>query len=413
MTDDIEPIPPSAVPHPRPGSDQLQQRQAVLDALARRAAPDKPRGAVEALTDQVLLCTSARTAKTLLPALPEQIGGLVLGGAEGRAGILKLRDDKFDKLLLADPEGYRIAPATEDKPFILPQDGLFPITLDQDLQTQRDIGADVAMTPTGYLHAGDSDALRAAVGEAGKIDRDDVLFSAPLDIAWFTDEHIAHLIAVLAQLPLPKAVFLGGQYDPVDRYKAVVVNLRRFVAEAGHVALFRTDLAGFDALSHGAFAASIGSGGSRRHMIPVGQTPYARTDDHAPSVLFGDLLSWHKGSTIAKRYGSTPAPACHCQPCSGRRLNTFLDRADQTAAHRHSMCTWADWIPDLLTQRTLRDRATWWRTRCASAVTHADIVNTQLNQPGAFATPAPVQAWSDLPAWLTADQPTTRRSKTR
>jgi hypothetical protein len=130
-------------------------------------------------------------------------------------------------------------------------------------------------------------------------------------------------------------------------------------------------------------------------------------------VLFGDLMSWHKGSTIAERYGRIPAPVCPCRPCSGRRLNTFLRRDDQTAAHQHSMCTWASWIPDLLAQPTLRDQATWWRTRCASAVAHTDVVNTQIKQADAFTTPDPVKAWADMPAWLTADQPTTRRSKTR
>lgn len=413
MTDDVEPLPTSP-PRQRPTSDRLREREAALQALAQLRGPARPDGPIGALIDQVLLHTSAVIGKKLLPALPAKIGGLVLHGSQAPGWIQELRREGFDRLLLHDPGTYCTAAATEDQPFVLPEDGLFPITLEDHLQGQRHVGADVAMTPTGYLYAGDSGALRAAVSTAAQIDRDDVIFTAPLDIAWFTDEHIAHLIAVLAQLQMPKAIFLGGQFDPIDRYKAAVVNLRRLIAEAGHVALFRTDLAGFDALSHGAFATSIGSGGSLRHTIPFGQNGYARnSNDPAPSVLFGDLLSWHKGSTIAKRYGSRPAPRCHCGPCDGRRLNTFLDRIDQTAAHQHSMCTWAGWIPDLLAQSSLRDRAAWWRNRCASAVTHAEVVSAQLNQPDAFVTPAPVQAWSQLPDWLTANQPTTRRSRTR
>ncbi|SMD27629.1 hypothetical protein [Kibdelosporangium aridum] len=166
----------------------------------------------------------------------------------------------------------------------------------------RDYGACVALTPTGYLQAGDSDALRAAVRAAREIGRDDVLFSAPLDIGWFLNDHIDHLIAVLATLPLPKAVFLGGQFDPMDRYRDGVPNLRRVVAEAGDIAVFRTDLTGFDAMSQGAFATSIGSGGSLRHIIPFGQIRRSNNKDESPSVLYGDLMTFYKGSTLADKF---------------------------------------------------------------------------------------------------------------
>lgn len=367
------------------------------------------------LTDRILLHTSWDTGRKLLPVLPEDIGGLVLRGTKAGTGIKELGKAWFDRPLVLDPEGYSRAVATEDQPFVLPsdEDRLFGVTLEQELQNQRDWGACVALTPTGYLRAGDSDALRAAVRSAARIDRDDVVFSVPLDVAWFTNEFIAHLVAVLSGLKLPKAVLLGGQFDPMERYREAVANLRRLVAEAGDVAVLRTDLTGFDAMSHGAFAAAIGTGGSLRHMIPFGQFARSNKQDPSPSVLFGELMSFHKGSTLHDRFADAKPPVCACEACQGRALNTFLAKDDTVPAHQHSMCTWASWIGALLAQPTLADRATWWRNRCAAAVTHAEIVNIQINQPDAFTTPATLRAWAELPAWLSATQPTTRRSRTR
>ncbi|SMD27628.1 hypothetical protein [Kibdelosporangium aridum] len=72
------------------------------------------------------------------------------------------------------------------------------------------------------------------------------------------------------------------------------------------------------------------------------------------------------------------------------------------------MCTWADWIDDLRARNTLADRAIWWRNRCVRAMTTADAVNVQINQQGAFTVPGPLQAWAQLPPWLSATQPVTR-----
>jgi hypothetical protein len=94
-----------------------------------------------------------------------------------------------------------------------------------------------------------------------------------------------------------------------------------------------------------------------------------------------DLLSFHKGSTLRRHFANTRPPVCRCRACEGRALDTFLGRQDRVAAHRHTLCTWSAWIPDLLAQPTLDDRATWWRNRCAGAVAHAEILNAQIQQP--------------------------------
>jgi hypothetical protein len=380
--------------------------EAALRALGARPTPLRPPGPVGELTDRILVHASAgRDAgdrRRLLYLLPAQASGLALRGPKAGAQVRQLREEGFDGVLLIDTESYERAAATAEAPFVLPQDQdeLVPVTLGQILQGQLDCGATAALTPTGYLRAGDSDALKSAANAAAALGRDDVMLSVPIDIAWLTEDNIGPLIAVLARLAMPKAVYLGGQFDPLERYRAAVANLRRLVAEAGHVAVLRTDLTGFDVLAHGAFAASIGTGGSLRHIVPFGERPQAvDTKDKSPSVLFSDLMAFFRGSKLAKRFANARPPMCSCSACDGRRLDTFVGRRDAAAAHAHGVRVWGEWLADMLEQPTLADRAAWWRNRCAAAEASHQIVSAQIGQAGAFEPARPLKAWAALPAW--------------
>lgn len=223
-----------------------------------------------------------------------------------------------------DPRGYEDGAATPEVPFTLSPDGqLFEPSLNQVLDDQRAAGADVALTPTRFLEPGDRDVLKSAAKIAAGLGRDDTIFSVPISIAWLNATYIDQLIAVLARVPLPKGIFLGSQLDPLDNVKEAVANLRRLCTEAGHVAVLRTDFAAFDVAAHGGFAASIGTGGRLRHIIPPDEAPFSpRPQDQSPSVLVPDLIHFFKGSTLAKRYANFSAPACSCAACGGRRIDT-------------------------------------------------------------------------------------------
>lgn len=405
--------PDSPLPQPRPPGSGIEPREVALRALADRPIPDAPAGPASALTDRVLVHTSWDAGQKLLDVvLSSNAGGFVLRGSKASNGVQQLKREGFDGVLLIDPESYDEAVATADAPFVLPKDTLYEVTLDEILNGQRACGATVALTPTGYLRAGDSTALKAAADVVAALGRDDVLFSVPIDIAWLGNDHIGQLIAVLARLKAPKAVFLGGQFDPLDRYKAAVANLRRLVAEAGHVAVLRTDLTGFDVLCHGAFATSIGTGGSLRHIIPFGEPPRSSNNkDQSPSVLYPDLMAFFRGRTLATRFANIPAP--RCQACGDRALDTFLAKKDSLAAHAHGVHSWSEWIADMTDQPTLADRAIWWRNRCGGALAEYGVVNARVDQPEGFEAPKALRAWATLPAWPLPTEPASRRSRTR
>ena len=153
----------------------------------------------------------------------------------------------------------------------------------------------------------------------------------------------------------------------------------------------------------GAFAASIGTGGSLRHVIPFGQKPRAsKKNDRSPSVLFAELMSFHKGSLLAQRFANVQSPpVCTCGSCRGRKLDTFLDKPDSLAAHAHGIHIWNEWGAEMRAQRVLGERAEWWKERCQKAVDHCDTVNIEIEQEGAFVPPGPLAAWASLDAWPT------------
>lgn len=397
MTD---PISTPSVPSPRPPDGKTSRDQTALAALAARPSPASPMGPASVLHDRILVHTSWDTGRKFIDSLPAEHSGLVLRGTDaGFKNALTLRKGGFEGVFLIDPEGYAVAAATEEQPFALPPEQLFGLTVDQLVDRQLTCGAAVALTPTGYLRAGDSDALKAAVAATVDLGRDDVMFSVPIDVAWLTGDHIDVLIAVLRRLQLPKAVFLGGQFDPMKKYKDAVANLRRLVAEAGHVAVLRTDLTGFDAITHGAFAASIGTGGSLRHVIPYGQFARSGKNDQTTSVLYPDLMAFYKGSTLAEVYVNAISPACLCTTCDGRHLDTFRAKSHGPAAHMHGINIWTSWIDEMQQRPTLHDRATWWLNRSIGAIHRNKIVNVQLEQPDALKVPKALDAWATLPAW--------------
>jgi hypothetical protein len=134
-------------------------------------------------------------------------------------------------------------------------------------------------------------------------------------------------------------------------------------------------------------------------VVPVGQQPRASKNDDSPSVLFGDVMTFYKGSSIKKWFADSQPPTCSCAACDGRALDRFLSRDDSDDAHFHNLFTWASWVSELQAQPTIKDRALLWRRLCATAVKKAHVINTQIRQPDALKAQYTVRTWAQLPAW--------------
>jgi hypothetical protein len=364
----------------------------------RQAAPEAATAAGQ-LMERVLLLDRPCYVDQPPPYLDPDHGGLVLCGQNAGRQARQLRLMGYQGLLVIDPAAYESAAATSDEPFAPPPEGqLFGSSMNDVLQEQLDCGANIAMTPTRYVHAGEADALKAVMREAQAIERNDVVVAIPVAVAWLRDEFLLQLAAALQRIRQPKALILGGQYDPMDTANAPK-NLRFLVEKVPKLGLWRTDLAAFDCPAYGGLFAAIGAGGSLRHLTPQDEKPQASSFPHWPAVLVPDLMTFVRANTLARRYANTVLPRCSCQICDGSFIDRFnhLGSEARAEAHAHNSATWSSWLPDFFGHRSLGDRQQWWKNRCGAAIDAHEAENARIQQPKAFKPTPALKAWATLP----------------
>jgi hypothetical protein len=386
MTDSSAPLP--------------RQEHSAPGAPARQAAREAGTAA-QKVAERVLLLDRPRYVDSAPAHLDPDHGGLVLCGQHAGGRARELRRAGYESILVIDQAAYETEAASADEPFALPEGRLFGEDLDDVLQGQLGCGADVAVTPTRYIRPGDADALKAVMRAARAIERSDVMVIVPVAITWLRDEYLRQLMAVLKRIPHPKALILGGQYNPLDAFANAPRNLRQVAQEVADLGLWRTDLAAFDCIAYGGLFAAIGAGGSVRHLIPEDEEPQSSSFPGAylPSVLVPDLLRYSRADWLATKYANTLPPRCPCAVCDGSLLDRFNrgDGETRAAAHAHNAATWSSWLPDLFDHQSPGDRQLWWRNRCKGAVEAHEAENARIQQPGAFKPPRALRAWATLP----------------
>ncbi|MFJ9127816.1 hypothetical protein ACIRJS_27320 [Streptomyces sp. NPDC102340] len=366
------------------------------------AVPERPLDPrVAALSDRVFVQSIPQRVGWIIDQLDPARSGLVVSGAKALAKAGQLRQaGVFSGPMLVDPAVYTVQAATEDEPFPIPggTQMAFGDHLANAVEEQLEHGASAALSPTGYLHAEDSDALLAAAEHIRELADPRLVFAVPLDVGWLRDDAVKQLIAVLQTVPGAKALMLGGQLDPLGHFPAAVGNLVQVLEQVPHCALLRADLAAFGALAHGAAFTAFGATSSQRHIVPPPQP--AKTSGGGPGsphVLVEDLMAFFLGRKIADRFAAAQTPVCHCTACQGRALDTFATLKEQTPAAAHNAAVLSGWVRSFAAVEPVR-RAAWWQQRCQNAVDRYDIVNTALRQPGAFAPPPQLKRWAERPA---------------
>ncbi|MER5539771.1 hypothetical protein [Streptomyces mirabilis] len=384
-------IDPSA-PLPRPRSDLTEPPD----------APQALTGALRILQGRMLLHVSPARVGFFRAQLDAGRSGLVLCGPNALQQARRLRGtEQFGGPLLVDPAVYEVRAASEEEPFPHASEDTFAFDdpLAVSLAEQRAVGVTAPMTPTGYLHAEDSDALKAAVHRVAALGDPQVVFAAPVDVGWLREEDsVRQLIACLRLVEGPKALMLGGQMDPLTRHPRAVDHLRRIVTQVPGAALLRTDLASFGALAAGAAFTAFGAGSRLRHIVAPGEK--AKTSKgftKSPHVLFPELMHFFLGETLAGHFAAAAAPVCSCAACEGARaLDTFASNAGdrQARAAAHNVAILMEWLRTLTALAPGLARQRWWHERCLAAVGRYPLLNAQLLQPDGFKVPPQLKRWA-------------------
>lgn len=381
-----------------------------------------------ALENRVLLHVGMKQLWQVRNQVDVNRGGLVLCGDSGYQKALQLRRNGFAAPLLTDPAVYETQVATEETPFPQPAakgpavDALtFDIAevddpLRSSLYRQRSAGVTVAMTPTGYIHAEDSEALLAAVRGTVDLNDPDVIFAAPIDVSWLRDDNVGQLIAALKLFKGYKALMLGGQKDPLGRFSEAVENLRRVLAEVPRCALMRTDLAAFGALAHGASFTSFGLTGSVRHTTPPGEpVEDSRVPVRSPQVLFPELMGFFLGGTIARRFAAADRPRCNCSVCGDAGLDRFtsMDSELQLQTAGHNTEIMGRWLDALMSTPSGYERQKKWYEMCRAAKEHHSVLNASLDLKTGFAVGKQLSRWASLVPTPTISDATPAPQSTR
>ncbi|MEV7603351.1 hypothetical protein AB0O91_38880 [Kitasatospora sp. NPDC089797] len=300
-------------------------------------------------------------------------------------------------MLLAEPALYEQGVATADEPY-LQRAGELPADdpLDRAVQEQLAVGATAALTPTGYLRAGDTAALRAVVRETTARKDARIVLALPLDVGWLRSDLIGRLVEEVGAAPGTKAVMLGGQSDPLAGFPEALTGLARLLTQVPGTALLRADLAAFGALARGAAFAAYGESSRFRHVVPPGESATASGFGDSPTVLFPELMALCLGTTLARRFAAAPAPVCECAACGRRELDSFASRSDLQPAAQHNTAVLMSWLRRLQTVPVGPDRQRWWQERCRSAVNRYPLVNAAIRQPNGFKVQPQLLRWSLL-----------------
>ncbi len=357
-------------------------------------------GAAKLLAGRILAHARPVDSAELPRLIDDGASGLVLAGAGARAAARQCREHGYGGVLLIDPAAYENHAATADEPFQRPAADLFGTSLRELVADQFAVGADAALTPTGWIRAGDAATVRSLAEQVASLGRDDVVASVPLDSGWLEAGLADMAVDLITRIKAPKAVFIEGQFNPPERVAGGVANLRTLVGAVDGAALFRTDLAAFDAVAHGALAGSIGTASGLRHFVRPGHRAFygkpkqGQPADRSPSVLAADLVRFVRGSTLAEHFGETPAPFCSCAVCGQRRITSFVREDDRKAARLHGVAVWTEWLSGLTGQVSPRDRQRYWRNVCRHGITMHEAYNRWANRPDGLVPPAPLRIWA-------------------
>jgi hypothetical protein len=344
----------------------------------------------QALRDRCLTVASPEAAKGLARHLDNNHGGLVFSSTQGISSGESIHAYYPGLILAPDPREREEQAATPDAPIGLPSaDTSGQLTLgggvrgqltpQEIIDAQFRSGADIGVIPGRFIRAEDSESLSALIDMGNTVERDDVIVRVPCAHPWLRpdEDHAGQLAAILDRSRHPVALSPADWADPMEQ-TGVPAGLRAVSRALGsRVIIWKTDLAGLDAMIHGALAASIGVIPSLRHTCPPGGPGKAiDKTDKAPSIFLPTLLRYVRASYLHNEwFASTDPWTCDCGICRGRQVDRFTgSKQDLAEAGAHNAIAITALYRDLTVLPT-EHRTILWREK----LEQAELAHTELS----------------------------------
>jgi hypothetical protein len=287
----------------------------------------------QALRDRCMTVASPDDAVAVVRHLDLRYGGIVFSSAGGfsRGQAVKRM---FPGLIIAADHRDRDKAekhATPEEPIALPNlGGLFEAfgpkkALDEFLEGQLHGGAHIGVIPGRVVRSEDSESLAAIIEMSNAVDREDVIVRVPISHTWLRERNVRQLNGILARSRHPIALSPADKRDPMDN-KGAPEGLRRVIDTHGDkIIVWKTDLAGIDAVTRGALATSVGVVASLRHSSPPGGFGQKINErDLTPQVFLPKMLRYMRASHLHDEvFASTKPWTCDCRACCGKAVDRF------------------------------------------------------------------------------------------
>lgn len=381
-------------PENAPTVNLIDDRESSAMSTVTRLSPLST-AAATALQGRVLMLVSSN-AFDAMKHIDTKYSGIVITGAKALDTVRVLKRHHPQMVVAVEPTSITKYIATASHPFDVAEgDGmLIPLTLGEVLAAQARAGATVTVTPTGYIAPGESQALKAAIELGNKETRDDMVLLLPVHHLWLSKNWLTQLIAVARLSIHPVALIVVDSYqDPLSNDGAVE-GYRTFFRQVPGAIAWRTDLAGFDALAHGAIAASIGFLPSiRRGFEPNKGSNSSDPNNKSPHLLIPKMLRYTRSSVMREQWFASSEPIyCSCIICSNRALDSYTTSdEDRLQAHLHNLVALMQMRRDLgvLTGESIYE---WWRELVIQALVEHETLSAKISVK--IGVPEALKSWA-------------------
>jgi len=318
----------------------------------------------------------------------DAVGAVVVTQSDNaaRSAVRKIRNAKPAASILIDKNRY----STRRR-----QIGAANMSTDWiNLQLQT-LNLPWALTDSGYVPAGDSEALKAVLSWGQMHER--IIVTLPLALEWLRDD-VDQLIDQIAAAGCPVAITLEHKRDPLST-RAAVRGLIKVLRALDNVLLLRCDASTLGALAYGAPAVSVGVETGLRHLYPITDPKEEETEfrrGKQTSLFIPKLLTYKMiNQNLLLAMNAQPdldVWKCDCSQCLGRSLMwiTTAGGGLDTAAFQHSLCALTDLARQLLALPAT-ERPGWWKDECALAQPRYSRIQNQSGK--SWEPPGALKAW--------------------
>lgn len=332
------------------------------------------------LSGQLLVQCRPGQAKNAARVASAHGTGLVLTGRMPRPTVEALRAHGFTGPILCDANRY------SGRRRAMASVGVRPAWITE----QHDLGL-VALTDSGYLPAHDWYGLRRILADTARLPGPAVAM-LPLSARWF-EHSVAGLAEEIEHHGVPVAVAIEHAKDPFGvRY--VLRGFLGLTSVSVPVMLLRSDVSALGALTHGTYAAAVGTTARLRRIPP--RTARGAVGFPSLRAFVPPLLGHHPLDSMSRL---APYWRCDCRECDGRTLTDLANSPrPEVSAFRHSLSAQLTLWSSLRAQEQAADG---WLSHCGRALSvHRQLATTLPT----WYPPANLHSWSQLPHHVRSDE---------